>query len=278
MATSGVRTFILTLDDIVRKAYKKVGVPNPTGGQFDDARVTLNIIVNALQNTGTYLWTQENEILALTADSPYVALDSTVIDVPINTMFYRSNGVDYRMTPFSRENYAQETSKLTVGIPSRYYIDWQLTGGLIYYWPVVENSTSHVLGTDGNTYICLADHTSATATNKPITGSAYTTYWELTTLITSTNVWANATAYYSNRLHLTQVLRIQDFVDTSDNPDATVRWYNAFICGLASELSVDIGLPQWERNDLAMRAQAALMSARAGGRESSDLRIMPRLR
>jgi SPP1 family predicted phage head-tail adaptor len=57
----------------------------------------------------------------------------------------------------------------------------------------------YVVGTDTNDYVCIADHTSVTAANKPITGTDYTGAWEASgTSIGS--AWADATAYTSGRV------------------------------------------------------------------------------
>ncbi len=51
-----------------------------------------------------------------------------------------------------------------------------------------------VIGTDGKTYRCIQAHTSA-ATNKPITGADYVTYWMVTGGIVTGSTWVTATAY-----------------------------------------------------------------------------------
>jgi len=53
-------------------------------------------------------------------------------------------------------------------------------------------SPSEVTGTDANIYTCIRDHTSSAAT-KPITGSNWAFYWELSGL--TGGVWADATSY-----------------------------------------------------------------------------------
>jgi len=55
-------------------------------------------------------------------------------------------------------------------------------------------TASKVVGTDTNTYTCILTHISAT-NNKPITGSAYATYWSNTGSGGST--WASDLEYYS---------------------------------------------------------------------------------
>jgi len=74
---------------------------------------------------------------------------------------------------------------------------WQAEG--INLWSVewitqTLTASSEVLGTDGNNYKCIRNHTSAAA-NKPITGADYTTYWKPEG--SSGGAWADSTAYTS---------------------------------------------------------------------------------
>lgn len=53
-----------------------------------------------------------------------------------------------------------------------------------------------VLGTDASTkYKCILDHTAVTATNKPTTGSGYSTYWSSYSGNKSADTWANGAVY-----------------------------------------------------------------------------------
>lgn len=71
----------------------------------------------------------------------------------------------------------------------------QVDGNLL--WKIEWNTatltaSSEVTGSDGNIYTCIKSHTSA-ASNKPVTGANYTTYWKL--LGETGGVWATSTAY-----------------------------------------------------------------------------------
>lgn len=64
--------------------------------------------------------------------------------------------------------------------------------------PVWRELADYVVGTDTNDYVCIVDHTSVTATNKPITGTAYADVWEAASI--TGEVWADSTAYTSGRV------------------------------------------------------------------------------
>ncbi len=74
------------------------------------------------------------------------------------------------------------------------------------------SASSEVTGTDGSIYTCILSHTSA-ASNKPVTGANYSTYWIVKG--TTGGTWVTATAYVS----------IGDFTLT----DETVDIEKAFI-------------------------------------------------
>lgn len=77
--------------------------------------------------------------------------------------------------------------------------EWQNEGLLAWAveWATQTLSASDVVvGTDGNDYECIRNHTSA-ATNKPVTGADYTTFWKATGETGSGSVWAVSTAYTS---------------------------------------------------------------------------------
>lgn len=56
-------------------------------------------------------------------------------------------------------------------------------------------ASSLVLGSDGNTYECIRNHTSSSAT-EPVTGSEYLSFWQASGTSTATP-WADHTAYTS---------------------------------------------------------------------------------
>jgi hypothetical protein len=152
-------------------------------------------------------------------------------------------------------------------------VDYQLANPTAYVWPVPEHTTSLVVGTDSNYYLCIKDHTSAAAT-QPITGASYTTYWTAVSTVTA-NVWATSTAYYSNVIRYSKVLRLQDFDAAADNPDFPVRWMQALIYGLALDLAPEYKIPLNERTILAQKFAAEYGIARAWDNDATDLKIMP---
>lgn len=137
-------------------------------------------------------------------------------------------------------------------------------------------STGFVVGRDSKSYICTTTHISD-STNEPGAGADWTGYWEECTFKTAVDVWSDSITYDSGHIRFTKILRSQDLDTSSQDPDAPVRWQNALVWLLADALSPNYGLQRWERQDLKERSIVALMSAKAGNRESVNLRIYPRI-
>ena len=78
--------------------------------------------------------------------------------------------------------------------------DWQKDG--IFLWKLEERTkvftaSSRRTGSDGLYYRCIKSHTSVTATNKPITGTEWNTYWILDGASTD-GAWANGASYVAS--------------------------------------------------------------------------------
>ena len=273
MGLSGTRTFKLTLYDIVDAALSKIGGNSAKAVEFLRAKRQLNLVMSDLQNTGEQLWTRQNDFIPLVNGTMRYTLDANAIDADL--FYFRHEGTDVPIDPYTREDYARVSTKTTSGDPNRVYIDWQLAAPIASLWPIYAANTGFVL-VSGVSYLCTTSHTSA-AINMPGIGADWASYWEIVTYKTSVVAWVTSTAYDSGCVMFTKVLRAQDLSSNNEDPDAPVRWQNALVYLLADALSPDYGLQRWERDDLRQRAAIALMSAKAGSKEGADLRIYPRI-
>ena len=271
MATSGSRNWIATRDNIIYSALRKLGVKQsdnpPTAEETQDASFALNAMVSSWQNDDVHLWTMAEEILPLTADTLSYSLGTTTLE--LQTPLFRRDDDDSSIGILTREEYFGIPDKKSSGDPTSIYVDYQLANPTAYVWPVPNNTTSLILGTDGLYYLCILDHTSAAA-SRPITGADYATYWQAVSTVTAT-AWVTATDYYSDVIRYTKVLRLQDFDAAADNPDFPVRWMQALIYGLASDLAPEFGL----KDMFAQRAQYEYARARRMNFDNTDLRISP---
>lgn len=269
MATSGSRDFIHTRNSIIRAALRKIGVvaenQEPSPEQYSAGAETLNTLVKSLQTRGVFLWTLNNKDMALTSGKSTYDLSSDVID--IQDVFYREDGNDTYLEPITKEEYARKIDKDDSGDPSQYLLDKQITVPKLTLWRVPDKTTGVVVGTDSNNYKCIKSHT-ADSSNRPITGASYATYWEQTSTL-SGSTWVSGTNYKSSILYFTEVLKLQDFDSTGDNPDFPVKWSLALIYGLAFHLSFDYAVP--ERGDLEQVFEREFALALDSDKESANL-------
>lgn len=245
MATSGTRSYILNRDKIIAAMYRKChligNTESPSSSQITVAQEILNNMVLSWQNDGIFLWTVTEEYAKLTANTNYVTLDSDTLEVR-DVRFYEDE-TETPLTQLTREEYKAISNKADAGVPTSFYMDYQLAAPVMYLHPVYEHTTGLVTGTDALEYYRTNDGTSATATDKPITGTDYDDYWAATTLFgSSVGTYATATAYYSGHIRFTKIIRLQDFAASANNPDFPVRFYNALIYGGAVHLAIENNL------------------------------------
>lgn len=269
MAVSGSRNWIATRDNIIYAALRKLGVKEsdnpPTVEEIQDAAFALNAMVSSWQNDDVHLWTVAEEIMPLTASTLSYSLDDSVLEM--KTPIFRRDDQDTPLNILTREEYLSIPDKKTSGDPISVYIDYQLANPTVYVWPVPNYPSRIATGTDALRYLCIKDHTTAAA-NHPITGADYATYWVNVSNLPNVS-WNAGYEYHSDIIRYTKVLRLQDFDVAADNPDFPVRWMQALIYGLASDLSPEYGL----KDVWGQRAQYEYARARRMNFDSTDLVI-----
>lgn len=273
--TSGTRTFILNLDQLCRASLRKVGNKTPNPQQMAEAKESLNLWTNALQNEGIQLWSQQDWIVPVIGGQVKYALESAVIDG--FAFYWRLDGSDRIITTMNEYDYAGFSNKETSGPPHRIMIDWQLANPYATFYPVYDTDTGFVIGSDGNSWLCKKSHMS-TLDTKPVTGADYATCWEPVDLQNASNLWTVGVAYSSGVVRFKAVLRTMDITESEDNPDLPVKWARAVVWNNALELAPEYGLPKWERDDLKTMAALTLANAKAGNEETIDLRLSPMMR
>lgn len=272
MSTSGSRNWITTRNTIIYAALRKLGVlatgDTPRPEAILEASFTLNSLVNSWQNDGVLLWTMSDTYQALTSGTSSYSLDTATIGV--ENLSTRRDGSETTVYEMTKDEYGDIANKGEEGTPISAYVDYQLAAPVLYVWPTPTYSTSIVVGTDANHYLCILDHTSD-ADNRPITGADYSTYWEQ---VASGGVaWGTGTSYHSDILLYSKVVRLQDFDTAPDNPDFPVQWNQALIWGLADELSFDYGIPDAEKSKISKKAALEYIRARRTQYDATDLKF-----
>lgn len=239
MAVSGSRDFILTRDNIIDSALRKLKViiqgGTPTANQYTYASEALNILQHDWENDGIFLWTNTDLHIPITASVAYATVSSAADVVEITDVIFRENGEDKGLTKLSRSEYQLFSQKKEAGSPNFYYVEYLLASTKIWLHPIYEHSSGVITGSDSNAYICSHDHTSDSSTY-PTTGASYATCWDMDNTL-SGGSWVTDTNYYSGHIRCTKTQRLQDLDATTNNPDFHVRAYNALILELTATIA-----------------------------------------
>ncbi len=170
------QTYTLDTNGICERALKKLGVytfgNSPRIEDMTSAKTELNIMVKNWRANNVFIWKTDWKVIPLVQSDFIAGTDGCYECI-------RSHNSTIYDTPISGTNYlGYWKKKYNIWAVSTAYTDGDI-----------------VLGDDGLLYESLSDHTSS-ATDEPITGVSYATYWGLYTTITPTT-WASQTSYHS---------------------------------------------------------------------------------
>ena len=147
MATSGTKTFQLTIADTIEEAYELAGLELRTGYDAETARRSLNIIFADWSNRGINLWTIEETSQLLTSGTNSYALNSYDLDIVsaiIRQVDSASNTTDLQLTRIGRSEYLSIPDKSSTGRPTQYFVDRQITP-VVKLWPTPDSTYTYTL-------------------------------------------------------------------------------------------------------------------------------------
>jgi len=131
MTTSGTSSFTYNRDQIIKMAYRKLGVINasetPNAQLIQDASDALNLWVKALNATGLHIWTEEEATLFLQPNQISYALGGTTTDNCTGS---------YTATTLAASAATNATSinvASATGFGSGYYVGVALDSGSIFW-------------------------------------------------------------------------------------------------------------------------------------------------
>jgi|TARA_R100000995_G_scaffold17837_2_gene7123 hypothetical protein len=129
MATSGTKTFQLTIADTIEEAYELAGLELRTGYDAETARRSLNIMFADWSNRGVNLWTIDQITTSLTSGTNSYTLNAYDIDIvsAIIRQVDNSTTTDLQITRIGRTEYLNIPDKDSTGRPTQYFLDRQTT-------------------------------------------------------------------------------------------------------------------------------------------------------
>jgi|TARA_B100000035_G_scaffold312932_1_gene325487 hypothetical protein len=145
MATSGTKTFSLSIADAIEEAYELAGLEVKTGYDAETARRSLNIMFADWSNRGVNLWTIEQVSLDLVSGTSSYTLNSYDLDI-VSAVIRQvaSNGTqtDLQITNIGRTEYLNIPNKASTGRPTQYFIDRQTTP-VLKVWPTPDSAATY---------------------------------------------------------------------------------------------------------------------------------------
>ena len=157
MTTSGVTTFSVTRDDLIRAIFRTLGVisegETPSAAMMVDANMALNMIIKAWQARGVGLWLNRLVTVPVVVSQQSYRLGPgsvTPMSRPLGVLEMRlrdSSGIDLPMEEMSRQEYMELPLKSSSGKPTQFYYDPQMTNGVLYIWPTASDVTDSLVGT-----------------------------------------------------------------------------------------------------------------------------------
>lgn len=258
----------LTRNQLIAAAYRKLGllVGQITTDQLLVGVETLNLILREesgrMTGQNRALWATKRRVLKLVAgQSVYDSGDGLATDIhQLAGAAYRStSGTDTALTLLTPEGYDALEDKDDSGDPTVLALiaHRDLDSQQVRLHPILSSAgtTSEVVGTDGENYICAMAHTSADQ-NRPITGTDWPLYWDQQG--SSGSTWVTDTDYTNGALvTYTYERPLYDFDNATDNPDFPLAWTRYLILRLALDLSADYAIAIEERQWLEREALRA---------------------
>jgi hypothetical protein len=154
MTTSGTAVFTVTRDQIINAALRSLKVisAGQSGSTDDitDCAFALGLILNTMNTDGYMTWLYQTISVPFVASQASYTIAESSADVTafrpvrIAHAFRRDSSTppnDVDMAQLSRQEYDMLTPKTLEGVPTQFFYDPQLTAGVLYVWPVPEDTT-----------------------------------------------------------------------------------------------------------------------------------------
>jgi hypothetical protein len=146
MATSGTKTFSLSIADAIEEAFELAGIELRTGYDAETARRSLNIMFADWSNRGVNLWTIEQVTTNLTAGTSSYTFNSFDIDI-LSAVIRKTdsgNDTDLQIERIGRSEYLNIPDKDAKGRPTQYFVDRQISP-VVNLWPTPDIASTYKL-------------------------------------------------------------------------------------------------------------------------------------
>lgn len=152
MARSGSYDFNVTRDELIKAAFRLIGVghrgESVPADEINDASEALNIMLKAWQADGLQLWKREEASITLSAGTSTYTLGPTgsiTMQRPLRVLECvrrDSSGIDVPLNKLSKNEYWGLSNKSSTGTPVSYHYDPQLDNGDFTVWQTPDAATA----------------------------------------------------------------------------------------------------------------------------------------
>ena len=147
MSTSGTYSWSPELVEIYDEAFERCGIElsELNSRHLQAARRSLQFMFSEWANEGILLWAVDQQ--TVTTIDGTATYNCPVGTIGILDMVLRRGtpALDVNIFPMQRDEYLAIPSKTQEGLPSRYYLDRQITIPTFTLWSTPENSTDQVV-------------------------------------------------------------------------------------------------------------------------------------
>jgi hypothetical protein len=166
MATTGLTTFNLDMNDLIEEAFERCGQELRTGYDFRTARRSMNLLTIEWANRGINLWTIEQGQIVMNTGQAIYPIPVDTIDL-LDTTIRQNNGsqsnqIDINISRISESTYLSIPNKNTYGRPIQVWVNRQ--SGNVASAPQTTIATGQAISATATT-ITLTD-----ASRLPTTG------------------------------------------------------------------------------------------------------------
>jgi hypothetical protein len=147
MATSGTKTFKLSIADTIEEAYELAGIELRTGYDAETARRSLNIMFADWSNRGVNLWTIDQVSTLLTTGTGSYTLNEYDIDIVsavVRVTDTSGTSTDLSVERIGRTEYLNIPDKTIQGRPTQIFLDRQTTP-VLKVWPTPDNVSTYTI-------------------------------------------------------------------------------------------------------------------------------------
>lgn len=153
MALSNSTNFNMTVSELVRSSFRILGVgmngETPTAEENNNAVQALNMLLKFHAKEGLKLWMTKTQSIVPVASTSLYTLGPTgtvVMPRPLHILSlyrrYIASSTDIELESLSLEDYRLITNKASVGIPTQFTYDPQITNGRLIVWPVPDSGAA----------------------------------------------------------------------------------------------------------------------------------------